>query len=162
MNEKIAIADSLSTTNSIINMINYSIEQSNNKDFRDTLVSYRTVRIEQLKTIENNRYKAFILDSNGNIIKYNNLGYFYTTTILERNTHLLHISPENVEMKHLNELKEGKDECLIRLSEEIKNAGGNGVIDLKIKYILNGLGGSSFQIIASGMGIKIRAEPLAS
>ena len=41
MNEKIAIADSLSTTNSIINMINYSIEQSNNKDFRDTLVSYR-------------------------------------------------------------------------------------------------------------------------
>ena len=66
------------------------------------------------------------------------------------------------EMKHLNELKEGKDECLIRLSEEIKNAGGNGVIDLKIKYILNGLGGSSFQIIASGMGIKIRAEPLAS
>lgn len=41
MNEKIAIADSLSTTNSIINMINYSIQQSNNKDFRDTLVSYR-------------------------------------------------------------------------------------------------------------------------
>ena len=41
MNEKIAISDSLSTTNSIINMINYSIEQSNNKDFRDTLVSYR-------------------------------------------------------------------------------------------------------------------------
>ena len=41
MNEKIAIADSLSTTNSIINMINYSIQQSNNKRFRDTLVSYR-------------------------------------------------------------------------------------------------------------------------
>lgn len=105
---------------------------------------------------------VFITSNHPNIIKYNNLGYFYTTTILERNTHLLHISPENVEMKHLNELKEGKDECLIRLSEEIKNAGGNGVIDLKIKYILNGLGGSSFQVIASGMGVEIRAEPLAS
>ena len=97
----------------------------------------------------------FMTNNNPKIIKYDNLGYFYSTEILDRNTHLLHLSPENVEKKHLNQLKEGKDKCLIRLSEEIKNAGGNGVIDLEINYILNGLGGSSFQIIASGMGIKI-------
>ena len=98
---------------------------------------------------------VFMTNNNPKIIEYDNLGYFYSTAILERNTHLLHLSPENVEKKHLNQLKEGKDECLIRLSEEIKKAGGNGVIDLEINYILNGLGGSCFQIIASGMGIKI-------
>ena len=37
-------------------------------------------------------------------LKYDNLGYFYTTTVLERNTHIFHLSPENVEKKHLNEL----------------------------------------------------------
>lgn len=105
---------------------------------------------------------VFMTNNNPKIIKYNNLGYFYSTAIIERNTHLLHLSPENVEKKHLNELKEGKDECLIRLSEEIKNAGGNGVIDLEINYILNGLGGSRFQIIASGMGIKITGKSLTS
>lgn len=91
-------------------------------------------------------------------IKYDNLGFFYTITTFERNTHILHLSPENVERKHLNELKEGKDKCLVKLSEEIKNAGGDGIIDLEIKYILNGFGGSNFQIIASGMGIKIKVE----
>ncbi|WP_407432618.1 hypothetical protein [Methanobrevibacter sp.] len=101
---------------------------------------------------------AFITSNNPKVIEYDNLGYFYTTAIFERNTHLLHVSPENVERKHLNELKEGKDKCLIKLSEEIKNAGGNGVIDLEINYILNGLGGSNFQIIASGMAVYIKAE----
>ena len=105
---------------------------------------------------------AFITSNNPKIIEYDNIGYFYTTAIFERNTHLLHISPENVEKKHLNELKKGKDECLIKLSEEIKNAGGNGVIDLEINYILNGLGGSSFQIIASGMAVYIKVESLTS
>lgn len=95
-------------------------------------------------------------------LNYDNLGYFYTTTILERNTHIFHLSPENVEKKHLNQLKAGKDECLIKLAEDIKRAGGNGIIDLEISYILNGLGGSYFQIISSGMGIKIKEEPPTS
>lgn len=106
----------------------------------------------------------FIFMTSINPIKfeYKNLGYFYTTTVYERNTRLLHLSPEAVEQKHLNELKEGKDQCLIKLSNEIKKAGGDGVIDLEINYILNGLGGSNFQIIASGMGIKIKEEHLTS
>ena len=38
----------------------------------------------------------------------------------------------------------------------IKKADGNGVINLEINYFLNGLGGSSFQIVASGVGVKIK------
>ena len=105
---------------------------------------------------------TFMTNINTRDLKYENLGYFYTTIVLERNTHLLHLSPENVEKKHLNELKEGKDKSLIQLCKKIKKAGGNGVIDLEIHYILNGLGGSYFQIISSGMGIKIKEEPPAS
>ena len=41
MNEKIAMSDSLSTTNALINMLNYSILQANNKALRDTCVAYR-------------------------------------------------------------------------------------------------------------------------
>ena len=61
-------------------------------------------------------------NNNPKTFEYENLGYYYTTTTIERNTHLLHLSPENVEKKHLNDLKKGKDECLIRLSDEIKKA----------------------------------------
>ena len=41
MTEKIAINDTLSTLNSIINLINYSIQQTNNKNLRDQLVQSR-------------------------------------------------------------------------------------------------------------------------
>ena len=57
---------------------------------------------------------------------------------------------------HLNDLKQGQDDCLIKLADEIKELGGNGVVDLDILYFLNGIGGSEFQIVARGMGIKIK------
>ena len=41
MTEKTGISDVLSTLNSTINMINYSIQQSNDKNFRDTLITSR-------------------------------------------------------------------------------------------------------------------------
>ena len=41
MNEKTAISDSLSSLNSIIKLLNYSIEQSNNMNFRNTLIENR-------------------------------------------------------------------------------------------------------------------------
>ena len=44
---------------------------------------------------------------------------------------------------------------MIKLSEEIKSAGGNAVVDLNIQYGLIGLGGDSFQINAMGMGVKL-------
>lgn len=88
--------------------------------------------------------------------QYENIGYFSITTFFDRNTHLIKTSPQTTERKELNALKKGKDECLIRLANEIKKENGNGVINLEINYFLNGIGGSSFQIVASGIGVKIK------
>ncbi len=41
MNEKVAVNDVLACLNSIITMCEYTIEQSNNKNFRDTIVNAR-------------------------------------------------------------------------------------------------------------------------
>lgn len=41
MTEKICVNDVLSTLNSMITMINYSIQQANNKTFRDELITSR-------------------------------------------------------------------------------------------------------------------------
>lgn len=43
MNEKCSVNDTLSSVNSIINKLNYTIEQSNNKNLRDTCVQFRNV-----------------------------------------------------------------------------------------------------------------------
>lgn len=43
MNEKCSVNDTLSSVNAIINKLNYTIEQSNNKNLRDTCIQYRNV-----------------------------------------------------------------------------------------------------------------------
>ena len=86
--------------------------------------------------------------------KHENIGIFNTHVIIEKYKRL-NLTPQEIEDKALYELKKGKDECLIKLSEEIKSAGGNGVIDLEIQYGLIGLGGNSFQINAIGIGVKL-------
>lgn len=43
MNEKCSVNDTLSSVNAIINKLNYTIEQSNNKELRDTCIQYRNV-----------------------------------------------------------------------------------------------------------------------
>lgn len=43
MNEKCSVADTLSSITAIIGKLNYSIEQANNKNFRDTCVQYRNI-----------------------------------------------------------------------------------------------------------------------
>ena len=85
-----------------------------------------------------------------------NLGQFYSTVILEKDKHLVHTDPEQAEMNTLNTLKSGKDECLIGLTNKIKAAGGNGVLDLDIQYCLIGLGGDSYQVSAMGMGVYLK------
>ncbi|WP_406534847.1 hypothetical protein [Methanobrevibacter sp.] len=85
-----------------------------------------------------------------------NLGQFYSTVILEKDKHLVHADPEQAEMNTLNTLKSGKDECLIGLTNKIKAAGGNGVLDLDIQYCLIGLGGDSYQVSAIGMGVYLK------
>lgn len=54
MTEKIAINDTLATLNSIINMINYSIQQSNNKNFRDELIASRN-------TLEDYQWQLYLI-----------------------------------------------------------------------------------------------------
>lgn len=41
MDEKMSVGDTLSCMNSMITLLEYTIEQSNNKNFRDTIVECR-------------------------------------------------------------------------------------------------------------------------
>lgn len=88
--------------------------------------------------------------------KYINLGQFHATVIVEKDKRLIHTKQEHIELTTLNNLKKAKDKCLIKLAKNVKYAGGNGVINLKIEYGLIGLGGDSYQITAMGMGIYIK------
>lgn len=54
MTEKTAVSDVLSTLNSMITMLNYSIEQSNDKNFRDTLVTSRNA-------LENYQWQIYLI-----------------------------------------------------------------------------------------------------
>ncbi|MGN0177466.1 MAG: hypothetical protein ACI389_06510 [Methanobrevibacter sp.] len=85
-----------------------------------------------------------------------NLGQFQSTVILEKEPELLDLNLKERETHKLRILKTGKDECLIELTNKIKAAGGNGVINLDIQYNLIGLGGDSYQISAMGMGVYIK------
>lgn len=84
-----------------------------------------------------------------------NLGQFQSTVILEKEPDLLDLNPKERENHTLTILKSGKDKCLIGLTDKIKAAGGNGIIDLDIQYIKIGFGGESYQISAMGMGVYI-------
>lgn len=48
MTEKVAVNDVLSCTNSVINLLNYSIQQTNNKNLRDALIKSRN-KLENLQ-----------------------------------------------------------------------------------------------------------------
>lgn len=104
----------------------------------------------------NSQNFIYITSTDPKDLDYDILGFFYVTKMVERNDHLINLTPEKVEKEHLYDLKQAKDECLIRLADKIKESGGNGIVDLDILYFLNGIGGSEFQIVARGMGIKIK------
>lgn len=87
--------------------------------------------------------------------KITNLGQFHATVVIEKDKRLIHSDQKKVEKTTLNNLKESKDKSLIKLAENIKSAGGNGVINLKIQYGLIGLGGDSYQITSMGMGVYL-------
>lgn len=54
MTEKVAISDVLSTTNSMITMLDYTIEQANNKNFRDTIMQHRNI-------LENLQWEIYLI-----------------------------------------------------------------------------------------------------
>lgn len=54
MTEKIGVNDVLSTLNSLISLINYSIQQSNDKNFRDALITSRN-------SLENYQWQIYLI-----------------------------------------------------------------------------------------------------
>lgn len=87
--------------------------------------------------------------------KYQITGIYSHNVILDKDSQLINLEPEKLEIETLNKIKEGKDECLIKLVESVKSNGGNGIIDLTLNYNLAGLGGENIQITAVGMGVYI-------
>lgn len=85
-----------------------------------------------------------------------NLGQFHATVTLAKDKRLVHSDKKQVEVTMMNNIKYAKDECLLKLAEEIKSAGGNGVVDLEIEYGLIGLGGDNYRISTMGMGIYLK------
>ena len=61
-----------------------------------------------------------------------------------------------IENNRLITIKEGKDKCLIKLANSIKENGGNAILNLDIQYGLVGPGGECIRISANGMGIYIK------
>ncbi len=55
MTEKVALDDVLSCTNSVITLINYSIQQANNKNFRDALITARN-------NLENLQWNIYLIN----------------------------------------------------------------------------------------------------
>lgn len=83
------------------------------------------------------------------------LGQYHATVILDKDKRLVHTDQKKVEQTVFTQLKQGKDDCLVKLAENVKAAGGNAILDLDIQYGLIGLGGDSYQITAMGIGIDI-------
>lgn len=55
MTEKTALDDVLSSTNSIITLLNYAIQESNNKNFRDTVTTVRN-------NLENLQWQIYLVN----------------------------------------------------------------------------------------------------
>lgn len=98
----------------------------------------------------------FITSSDMIDVKHEDLRMFHSEVIVENEKSILHPEPEKEEYLQMIRIKDGKDECLIRLATKIKNAGGNGILDLSINYSVIGLKGESIQITAMGMGVFIK------
>lgn len=83
------------------------------------------------------------------------IGIYQSEVIIE-NKDTISTKREDIEKRRLVKLKEGKDECLMKLANTIKENGGNGVLDLDIKFGLIGLGKDCMHITVTGMGIKLK------
>ena len=146
----------------IMDKIRDSIMKLQNKPKKEIIDTVKLFsETESNKTLNSQNF-IYMTSTDPKDLDYDIIGFFYVTKIVDRNTHLINLTPEKVETQHLNDLKYGKDECLIKLADKVKEAGGNGVVDLDILYFLNGIGGTEFQIIARGMAIKIKGEHLTS
>lgn len=102
-----------------------------------------------------NSLEFFFLTSTDMQDRSHDLIGIYQSEVVIENKDEISIKREEIEEKRLISIKNGKDDCLIKLAERIKEDGGNGVLDLDIKYGLIGLGSENIHITATGMGINI-------
>lgn len=105
-----------------------------------------------------NSLNFFFLTSTDMKDRSHDLLGMYQSEIVIENKDEISIKREQIEEKRLVCIKNGKDDCLIKLANKIKADGGNGVLDLDIKYGLIGLGSDNIHITATGMGINIHSE----
>lgn len=96
----------------------------------------------------------FLTNSDMGGQKHEVIGVFNSDVFIEKDRNFVR-DPELYEKNTLVNLKQGKDECLIRLAKRIKDNGGNGVVDLSMNYALTGMGGDHIQVSATGIGIYI-------
>lgn len=89
------------------------------------------------------------------------IGVFHSDVFLEKDRNAI-TEPELYENNTLVNIKEGKDECLIKLAKKVKDNGGNAVVDLSLNYALTGMGGDHIQVSATGIGINIKEANQAS
>ncbi|MDL2246345.1 heavy metal-binding domain-containing protein [Methanobrevibacter sp. OttesenSCG-928-K11] len=109
-------------------------------------------------------------------IHINNLGVLFTSTthlpgkieeymgiyegkiIFRKDKNIISGDFKEQEQKLLIDLKKAKDQSLLNLSEAVKKDGCNGVVNLTIEYDLVGFGGDSFQVVASGTGVRLAMD----
>ena len=102
-----------------------------------------------------NNTNFFFLTSSDIIHKKHTLiKHYQSEIILDKGKSNFGTDYEKTEKMTLMRIKEGKDECLIKLAQQIKNDGGNGIVDLSMNYSSVGFS-NDIQIIAIGMGVFI-------
>ena len=84
------------------------------------------------------------------------IGVFEGSVIIPNENRFFEIKTKNEENLLLIRFQEAKDQALKQLAKEIKDHGGNGVLDLEIEYnIVGELIGDSFHIVAKGTGVLL-------
>ncbi|WP_405307253.1 hypothetical protein [Methanobrevibacter sp.] len=101
-----------------------------------------------------NSQNFFFITSTDMTRSHELLGIYQSEIIIE-NKVKIPLKDDELEKKRLNNIKEGKDECLLTLADKVKADGGNCILDLYIQYGLIGMGGDSIHITATGMGINL-------
>ena len=105
---------------------------------KDVLSRYREETEEEIKSrtvphfdeSESNHYLNnlnffFLTSTDMNDKKHKVIGNYQAYVIIENDRKLIHLEPERAEKEFLKKIKHGKDECLTKLSNEIKNDQGN-------------------------------------
>jgi len=90
--------------------------------------------------------------------KHEIIRQFHSEVIVEKDNIIIQPEREKTEQLQLIRIKDGKDECLIKLVTKVKQHGGNGILDLTLNYSLIGFSGDNIQITAMGTGIFIEED----